>query len=1389
MSDVPHNEEHSAVNQTNQQNVVTNYGHVIGRVENLSIYYSTPRAAEPDVEPISNSEIGPNPYRGLRAFREEDHAFFFGRRQQTYKLWKMLKALYEHPSVVRFLPVYGPSGSGKSSLVRAGLLPVIGQHSLSSQEHTRVAILEPRTQPLKGLALALARMATGDDSPVAKAREFYRELQQRNEREQYDGLWRIVRSLPGTELSSVIIAVDQFEEIYSQCKDKRQRLIFINNLLTAAADKSRLVIVVVTLRSDFLGETQTHPWLNRLFSKHGYLVPAMNEVELRQAIMKPAEKAGHPLDAATVTLLIQETQQREGALPLLQVALSDIWNGLRNGKEPGQTLQEIGGVGGALAKKAEAIFQALTLEQQTIARRVFLGVIQLGEGTQDTRRRAQIISLVAKQTTGVQVREVIERFAWREARLLTLAADNEGNETVEVTHEALIEHWRRLNEWVGESREDIRFQRRLQEAAQNWDKQGQAEGCLWRSPDLDILQSYYQKVDDSMTPLEIEFFKASVASVERTEQERKRLEQERQQVEQERQQADKRRREQRYSLVWMFRIAMATLLITPIGFNISARRQMQLYEQKAAGEADPVESLIYRIAAVGIGKNPFVRFPNLFQAELVPEDSLREDLQEIQSEKVIQIPTNFWKDSDSSTSIYSLAFSPDNESIIASMGFTTLVNYTDPFQFNCFHSESIPHESEKNCSSSYGLVRILDLEGNTTVERFQWNEGWRQHAQDLQISTLDENPTSTALLGHHFSFLRANYDFSENRGLVVSHDENSFSLWNLEGEELADISAPGISSMALAHDGQSLVTGNDKGSIHLWSLDDLEKGPSISKSIEAHEKSITSIAFSFDGNTIVSGSADDTLRLWNLEGEAIGRSLEGHEGNITSVAFSPDGETIASGSDDSTIRLWNVERNLSKENFHFGSIVTRLSADFNNGVHFLKYISTITNNALSPIILASSHDHFHLLTSNGDLIIKGKLSQPVQALASFEDKSVVVTVDVLGDSIKFWELKTNLDDSENDRFHLKFIDHFSLDFDPFSNEGNFTSVAVTPVSVKNNHYIVALSYSGGKVVLFDSDFFGPEWQENSLDALEKKLNDENIIQVSNRSITLLDFSPDGTTLALVTENGTVHLWDVINKKSIRAFKPHTSKVTSIVFSPVSVSTETGIDLGYVLATSGLDKKVRLWDMEGNAIDSKFKGFNNIIESLEFSPSGKFIVGVSSDRVNYRNFWDIFFRTLFARRYESKIHFWDLKGNSLGKPFSIYSDNLLTDGYGYADTRITDVTFSPDGATIAFGSENGDIRLWNQWDQNYRWKSLLEISCSRVAFPVLDSDADRDAQTACEKYADLSPGLALSIRRPLTLLWNIFLITWYLAILIRFTLFLRKILKPLWESSSSKGKQH
>jgi len=510
-------EQHANISGNVEKSIFTSGDHNLTVLGNIIVYPASHEQA-PE-QPAAAPEIGPNPYKGLSAFHERDHERFFGRDVLIKELHAEFAALHATapgtPNPTRLLAVLGPSGSGKSSVVRAGLLPELARQPLPGLRETRIAVLTPGNHPLEALANSLARMAFDDVIPVEKSREFKRVLRNANEQGQWDGLRCIARAMPWIHAAALILVVDQCEEIYTLCEDSKERQCFINNLLHAAADSATPVSVIITLRSDFLGHTQRHPEFNHGIAANGTIVHVMTAAELREAIAKPAELAGHPLDDATIDLLIQQSKEREGALPLLQFALSQIWDGMAGGRQPAETLRKIGGVGGALANKAEELYAQLDEHGRAMARRAFLAMVRLGEGTQDTRRRASIAEIVAQGEEQEQVHGVLQHFSSIDARLITLSTVPEAQEVIsEITHESLFDHWETLQHWLDNSRDDVRFHRRLAEAANHWDEQGRPEGLLWRPPDLDLLRPFHQRAGQDMTPLQMEFFEASVRKEE-----------------------------------------------------------------------------------------------------------------------------------------------------------------------------------------------------------------------------------------------------------------------------------------------------------------------------------------------------------------------------------------------------------------------------------------------------------------------------------------------------------------------------------------------------------------------------------------------------------------------------------------------------------------------------------------------------------------------------------------------------------------------------------------------------------------------------------------------------------------------------------------------------------
>ena len=447
-----------------------------------------------------------NPYVGLDSFEEKDAPRFFGREKFLEEvLWPAFDALADAPE--RLLALVGPSGSGKSSVARAGLLPYLKQRFPTYH----LLVTTPTMHPLEALARTLAQQASPDDRlPVGKVREFLSWLEQDEQ-----GLRRIVDLLYERDPVPLVLLLDQFEEVFTLCQDSRERERYLSHLLHTISDPAPHLYLLLTLRSDFLAESQRHPAFNQALSRHACLVPVLDDEGLRRAITEPARQAGHQLDNSVVLLLMEQSAGRDGALPLLQHALTEIWQGLQLGRPAAETLRHIGGVGGALAGRAQAVYQQMIQAEQTIARRSFLKLVQLGEGGADTRRRVALDDLVAHGETPETVRDVLQRFADRHTRFLTFGQQANGRESVEITHDALIVHWHELKDWLDANRDDLRLLNRLEAAASHWDTGGRPRGLLWRRPDLDLLRSLAARRQADFTEAQAAFHRAAIAAERR----------------------------------------------------------------------------------------------------------------------------------------------------------------------------------------------------------------------------------------------------------------------------------------------------------------------------------------------------------------------------------------------------------------------------------------------------------------------------------------------------------------------------------------------------------------------------------------------------------------------------------------------------------------------------------------------------------------------------------------------------------------------------------------------------------------------------------------------------------------------------------------------------------
>ena len=460
---------------------------------------------------------GVAPFKGLKYFDVGDAGLFFGRealtKQLVNQIWEMVayRGTGDEQGGCCFLAVVGASGSGKSSLVRAGLVAALQKPQAMAEDSSRwpVHVITPTAHPLEALALSLTR----DSLSVMAAETLIKDMQSGGNSLHLYVNRLLMQSGQGSNQSNyLLLVIDQLEELFTLCRSEAESSAFIENLLNASHGPA---LVVVTLRADFYADCARYPGLRQaLCTRQEYIGPMTSE-ELRRAIEEPAKQGGWEFEAGLVDLILRDVGDEPGALPLLEHALLETWQ-RRNGRT--MTLKgyaTAGGVKGAIAHTADAVYGHLSPEQQEQARRIFLRLTELGEGTQDTRRRAPLSELIPNGEAGPTVQGLLKTLA--DARLVTISED-----TAEVAHEALIREWPALRAWLSEDRESLHLHRRLTEAAQEWQKLSKDSGELYRGTRLAQALEWAAQPGhaNELNALEQEFLTASQQQAEGEERER-----------------------------------------------------------------------------------------------------------------------------------------------------------------------------------------------------------------------------------------------------------------------------------------------------------------------------------------------------------------------------------------------------------------------------------------------------------------------------------------------------------------------------------------------------------------------------------------------------------------------------------------------------------------------------------------------------------------------------------------------------------------------------------------------------------------------------------------------------------------------------------------------------
>ena len=1140
------------------------------------------------------------PYKGLFFFDEPDADLFFGRESLTTRLADRVKnlAVQDGP---RFLAVVGASGVGKSSLVRAGLAVTLKQAGWD------VRVCTPTAEPLKSLEAQLA-------STQATTK-------------------------PGRGL----ILVDQFEETFTLCRDETARAAFIDQLLALAQAPGGRTSIAIALRADFYSHCAQYPRLRQAVAAQQEYIGQMTIEELRQAIEEPARRGGWQFETGLVDVLLQDvgaqgsSEPQPGALPLLSHVLLATWERRRGRTFTFDGYQASGAVRGAIAETAEGVYtDQLNESQQQLARGVFLRLTELGEGTEDTRRRVALNELVQQTAEAPQLRAVLNTLA--EARLITLNED-----TAEVAHEALIREWQRLHEWLSQDREGLRLHRHLTESAHEWETYGRDTGAVYRGAQLAQALEWAETNAERLNESERAFLAAGLAqeqqeSLERESQRQRELEAARRLAEEQERRADEQAQTAQQltrravvlagALVLAVSLAGAALFF---GRQAATRANEAQAEQQTASarelsasaisnlSVDPQRSLLLSRQAVKTSRQN--GRPVLVEAE----DALHRSVQSSR-----ELAT--WR--GQTASLWSVALSRDGVRLAAVGidGTATVWNVATGQVMMTLPTQVTDNLNGTGAVFSADGTQLLTVSGDNTATLWDVSDG-------EEVRTLK---------GHH-AVVTSVAISPDGQLFATASDDTTVKLWEAAtGKELKTLTGHegGVLVLAFSADGQRIFAGSDSdGYAIAW---EVATGKELFRlSGQGQVIGVDAIAVSPDGTRLATGEFDTTVKVWDSATGGLLFTLFGHSSQVVSVAFSADGKRLVSGSEDGTAKVWDLltGKELLTLAGHSSGVLGAVFSPDGNRLYTASRDATIKSWDVSP-------------TAGSDWMILAGHTDRIGFVTYSPDGTRLATYGLDG-TANVWEAA-----SGKILLTLAHGDTNCVGNVSYSPDGSRLVVAggTVPkiVNAVSGAEILALAPFTDNVcnILFSAD--GQRLAAGSdggLIRIYDSASGKILVEFvgSPAGIQQIAFSPDGQRVATANNDGAT-IWDVTTGKKLIAFYGHGADVrlSGIAFSPD----------GELVATAGNDSAIRVWNSRTGVEVYQLSGHTGPAFAVAFSPDGQYLASASVDRT---------------------IKLWSLPGDGgqVTQPLTLY-------GHTAAVYR---VAFSPDGKQLASVGRNPVVRVY------------------------------------------------------------------------------------------------
>ncbi len=1105
------------------------------------------------------TEVGDAPYLGLDAFQPEDADRFFGRKDDIARVVGKL-------ADSRFLAVLGPSGCGKSSLVRAGVVPALARGAVVGSDSWTPRIITPTSRPLSVLSAVLGRLVPGESMQETISRL-----------EADERCVDLAVSLALAERAPqerLLLVVDQFEEIFTLCADEDARAMFVANLCHAATVPGGRAVVLLAMRADFYHHCAAYPQLAGLMADRQFLVSPLGSRGLRQVIEEPAWRAGLELDAGLVETILADVADRPGTLPLLEYVLLEVWRRRRKTSLTLEAYVASGGVQRALARRADAIYQALTPVQRQVARRVLLRLVQPGEGTEDTRRRAEYSELLTREEEG-ELEAVVGAMA--NARLLTTSRDEvSGTPVVEVSHEALIRGWPRLRGWIDEDRDLLRAQRRLTDAAIEWNDNGRADGFLYGEGRL---AAWRDRPTADLNRREREFLTAS-------------------EQHEDRRHAAARRRAR---LATLSLTAVLTVIIV-LAFFVAVNRTVAstAFSRQVATSAqaqlsiDPDLSVLLAKEAFEISPTPEAKA------------ALRQAILNLRPYITFEGHEGAVNDA---------VFSPDGQRLFSigqdgSLRTWDLASQVQPVVMHAGPMKGLairPDGMQLATTGQDGTLRLWDVAGGADPLVLRGHEG--------------------PAYGVVFS--------PDGQRVATGGEDATVRVWGVAGggEPVVLRHDGPVYGVAFSPDGTRLASTVADGTVRIWDL----VGGAEPVALRGHEGPAYGVAFSPDGQRVASAGFDGTLRLWDVATGAQSAVLRGAQGAAWELAFSPDGRQLASANNDGTVHIWDssgqggplVLRGQEGPiwDVAFSPDGRRLVSPGNDGTVRVWDVQVIGAQVLSghaggTYRVAFSPDGRQVASAGGDGTVRiwsavtgaASVAEPlvlrghegyVSGVAFSPDGRRLVSGGEDG-TVRVWTPGTSTDPLVL-RGHRGSVN--SVAFSPHGRQiasagGDGTVRVWTPGTSADP--LVLRGHDGPvEKVVFHPD--GQRVASAGQDGTVRVWNlatgaDPLVLRGAGDAMWSVAFSPDGQRVASANQDGVLRLWALESGAVPAQLIGHEGAAYDVAFSPD----------GRWLVSGGKDRTVRVWEATGGSAPVVFRGHADLVYGVAFGPDGRWLASTSYD---------------------------------------------------------------------------------------------------------------------------------------------------------------------------------